>query len=88
MKLKSGGYLSWVFCCCYYLWTIVLSLLSIDSVEAARQVIKTVLEQAQYGKDLLELPPKAVQVYLRDLVYLEFNVSCEEHEVCLHMCIF
>ena len=68
--------------CCSYLNRCYYHIsISTDQSNEVDRIIRNVLRQSRTGNALLELSPRQLKSYVRDLVYLDYDVNSEEHEV-------
>ena len=57
----------------------------LETTGNSKNVLQKVLEHTSYGHHLLQLSPRSLKAYLRDLVYIEYDVNEEEHEVIISL---
>ena len=55
----------------------------IDHLNEADKIIRDVLQHSHAGRLLLKLTPRQIMSYVHDLVFLEYDVDSDEHEVCI-----
>ena len=55
----------------------------IDHLHEADKVFRDMLQHSNTGRILLELTPRQIRSYVHDLIFLEYDVDSDEHEVCI-----